>query len=95
MSSEDLAICGLDCAACGYREPTGCPGCVAARGKLFWGECDMAGCCIGKGLDHCGQCPSFACEDLTAAAHDPEHGDAEGSRIINLRRRLAQTGHEA
>jgi hypothetical protein len=79
-----LACCGLDCQACNYRSPTQCPGCPAAGGNMLWGECPLAKCCIGKGLEHCGTCEQFPCERLNAFAFDKEHGD-NGRRIENLR----------
>jgi hypothetical protein len=63
----------------------GCPGCQATDGKLFWGECEVAMCCMAKGHDHCGQCQEFPCAILNAYAHHPEHGDLRGTRILNLR----------
>lgn len=72
--------CGGTCDACTYRERTGCPGCLAAKGKLFWGECAVATCCIGKNLEHCGQCQDFACDTLKEYSYDSEHGD-NGERI--------------
>jgi hypothetical protein len=79
-----MGRCGIDCEACEYRTQMGCLGCPAAEGKLFWGECEVAKCCIAKGHDHCGQCQEFPSARLNALAHDPEHGD-NGQRILNLR----------
>ena len=83
MANPFMARCGIDCQACTYREQTGCPGCPATEGKLFWGECALAKCCITKGHDHCGQCEDFPCAMLNEYANDPEHGD-QGERIRNL-----------
>ncbi|HUW35128.1 MAG TPA: DUF3795 domain-containing protein [Planctomycetota bacterium] len=57
-----LAYCGIDCSKCSYRAKTNCPGCQACAGKMFWGECDLAKCCIGKGLENCGKCSDCPCE---------------------------------
>ena len=84
MADSFMGRCGIDCEACGYREQAGCPGCQATGGKLFWGECAVATCCIAKGHDHCGQCGEFPCAVLHEYAHYPEHGD-NGKRIINLK----------
>ena len=84
MADSFMGRCGVDCEACEYRVQTGCPGCRAAEGKLFWGECTLAKCCIGKNLEHCGQCQEFPCKTLNDYAYDPEHGD-KGKRIRNLR----------
>lgn len=81
---EQMAYCGLDCEACGYREKTNCPGCRTAAGKMFWGECDLAMCCIDKAIEHCGRCDDFPCPQLQAYSYASEHGD-NGRRIENLR----------
>ena len=77
------ARCGIYCGECEYREEMSCPGCIKAAGKPFWGECIIAACCVGKGLDHCGLCADFPCEDLKSFAYDEEQGD-DGQRIRNL-----------
>ena len=84
MADSFMARCGIDCETCEYRVQTSCPGCQAAEGKLFWGECDVARCCIGKSLAHCGQCKDLPCKTLNEYAYDPEHGDS-GKRISTLR----------
>jgi Protein of unknown function (DUF3795) len=81
---EQMAYCGLDCGTCEHREKTGCPGCRAAAGTMFWGECDLAMCCIDKGIEHCAQCDDFPCPHLMAYSYATEHGD-NGRRIENLR----------
>lgn len=90
--STVLAMCGLECGTCDWRESTGCPGCHEGRGKMFWGECALAACCLGKGLPHCGLCAEFPCGQLEAFAYDKEHGDPQGSRINNLRRLVDSAG---
>ena len=40
--SEAARRTGDTCETCTYREQTGCPGCRAAAGKMFWGECAVA-----------------------------------------------------
>ena len=77
------ARCGLYCGECEYREELNCPGCIQAKGVLFWGECQIALCCLGKGLAHCGSCPDFPCDELKQFAYDEEHGDG-GQRIRNI-----------
>jgi len=79
-----LAYCGLDCQTCSFRTTRKCPGCQAAAGKMFWGECTLAKCCIGKGFEHCGKCEQFPCEQLEAFSFAKEQGD-NGRRIENLR----------
>ena len=51
--------CGLLCSQCGYRESTGCKGCVRIE-KPFWGEkCPVKSCC----------------QALHGFAYDPQQGD--------------------
>ena len=83
MSAEFAARCGIYCGDCEYREKMSCPGCIKCGGKVFWGECDVAKCCIERGLDHCGQCEDVPCEMLRRFAYDPEEGD-DGQRIRNV-----------
>ena len=72
--------CGLLCEACGYRETTGCEGCVHID-KPFWGNaCPVKTCCEAKKLEHCGQCPVFPCELLVGFAYDKQQGDG-GKRL--------------
>jgi hypothetical protein len=83
MANPSMARCGIDCEACEYRAKMNCLGCQAAKGKLFWGECALAKCCMDKGHDHCGQCQDFPCDTLKEYSYDSEHGD-NGERIRNL-----------
>lgn len=90
MDNNLKAMCGLECEKCSYREPNNCPGCVAAQGKMYWGECPVAVCCRDKELAHCAHCTKFPCKSLESFAYDATHGDAEGSRILNLKKRLKE-----
>jgi len=81
--SRFAARCGIYCGECDYRESTGCPGCIEAGGRMFWGTCRVAACCIEKDLSHCGECELFPCDQLRAFANDPEQGDG-GRRIRQL-----------
>ena len=74
--------CGLKCSECEYASVPGCDGCL--NGSPFWGECRIAACCEGKGLEHCGLCGEFPCKKLNEFAYDEEQGD-NGQRIENLR----------
>lgn len=86
MDKEMIAYCGTYCGACKWREKTGCKGCKANAGVMFWGECDKAKCCIEKGYEHCGECPELPCEKIQALIDDPEHGDnGRDVRLRNLR----------
>ena len=80
MADSLMKRCGGNCETCSYREKTGCPGCLTAEGKAFWGECALATCCIAKGPEHCGQCKDFPCATLNEYSYSSEHGD-NGKRI--------------
>ncbi len=83
MAEQIESRCGLYCSECNYREKMNCPGCIAAKGKMFWGECELAKCCVGKELQHCGKCDEFPCDKLKAFSYDEKQGD-NGQRIRNL-----------
>ena len=69
--------CGILCGECGYREQTGCKGCVNID-RPFWGEsCPVKACCEGRGLEHSGLCPDFPCALLHQFSYDAEQGDGE------------------
>lgn len=78
-----MAFCGAYCGVCEWKDAVGCKGCKAQAGEMFWGECDKAKCCIGKGHAHCGECASLPCQMLLDLFADPEHGD-QGERLRNL-----------
>jgi hypothetical protein len=77
------SYCGIDCAVCTWRESSGCAACKENRGKMFWGNCRVAACCSGRGLEDCGQCAEYPCGLLREFAFDREHGDG-GERLANL-----------
>ena len=79
-----IAMCGAYCGTCEWMPKTNCPGCVPAKGKMFWGVCQIAKCVIGKGIEHCGMWPEVPCKDLQNLFADPVHGD-NGERLHNLR----------
>ncbi len=84
MDKQMIGMCGAYCGICEWRPKTDCPGCQAARGDMFFGECTVAKCCVDKGFTHCGECPDLPCTDLQATFDNPEHGD-HGERLINLK----------
>lgn len=83
MDKSMIAYCGSYCGVCEWKKKLGCNGCKANAGKMFWGECDKAMCCIEKGYEHCGQCSELPCAKLKLLFGDPEHGD-KGVRLHNL-----------
>ena len=84
MNEELIGICGAYCGSCEWKPKTDCPGCLAAKSKMFWGVCGVAACAIAKGLQHCGFCSDVPCATLQGFFDDPEHGD-NGERLANLR----------
>ena len=74
--------CGCICAGCEYKEVKGCKGCFEQEGNMFWGECDLAKCCIEKGYVHCGECPDIPCETMQNMAEDD---NPSGKRIETCR----------
>lgn len=79
--------CGSMCDTCEYQESHNCKGCMAVKGKPFWGTCPVASCCNDKGYDHCGQCIEMPCELLTSfsCGDDAECDKPKGSRLEVLK----------
>lgn len=78
-----LAPCGMNCTECRFAAENDCPGCM--QGRLFEDEeCEIFGCCMKKGIKHCGFCSAFPCDTLKAAALDKETGDG-GARLMRLK----------
>lgn len=84
MDTQLIGMCGAYCGICEWKAITNCPGCQAAGGKMFWGECVVARCAIDKGFQHCGTCPEVPCGTLQQYFDNPEHGD-NGERLENLK----------
>ncbi len=79
--------CGLLCDGCAQKKSEGCAGCIALKGRPFWGECPVAICCQSKNHTHCGECADMPCEMLNDfSCGDGEHCDApKGARIAVCR----------
>ncbi len=58
------SYCGLICSGCKYRNTHNCKGCFESKGNPFYGECPIGKCCQEKGLEHCGLCSQFPCDQL-------------------------------
>lgn len=84
MDKAMIAMCGAYCGTCKWKARINCLGCHHYEGKMFWGTCAVATCCIEKGLLHCGLCPDVPCQTLKEAFDHPEHGD-NGERLTNLK----------
>jgi len=78
-----IGIGGAYCGSCRWCAKTGCKGCQAAKGAMFWGVCAVAKCALTKGLEHCGLCAELPCAKLRQCFDHPEHGD-RGERLANL-----------
>ncbi len=79
-----IGFCGMYCGACDWKEKMDCKGCRNCAGNPFWGECEIAKCCIGKNFAHCGQCQQLPCKKLQSLFDDAENGDP-GTRLSNLK----------
>ena len=84
MDKKLIAMCGAYCGTCEWKEKTECKGCQDNKGKMFWGTCSVAVCCIDKAFLHCGLCSDLPCQVLQEAFDQPEHGD-NGERLANLK----------
>lgn len=77
-----LTVCGEDCAHCpnylGEKLPR-CSGCMALKGKPFWatGVCPIYACTNKQGVNHCGVCKDFPCEQFV---NDYDPNNPEGQR---------------
>lgn len=65
-----FGLCGLDCSVCGMFQEKKCKGCRAMKGTSFFGYCKWYHCCMEKGFEHCGRCPSFPCAELHMALEE-------------------------
>ncbi|MBN2584899.1 MAG: DUF3795 domain-containing protein [Planctomycetes bacterium] len=84
MDKQQIGMCGAYCGSCSWKAKTGCAGCQACAGDVFWGQCAVAKCCLAKGITHCGPCEELPCRLLQGFFDHPEHGD-HGERLANLK----------
>ena len=84
MDQSQIGMCGAYCGICDWKEKMNCPGCQACKGNMFWGECEVAKCCLENHFLHCGFCSDLPCDLLQQAFDHPEHGDS-GERLANLK----------
>ena len=80
-----IAMCGLDCQTCEWREAHNCGGCKETQGNPFHGSCPLAACVKNKNIEDCSYCAHFPCGLLTEYSYDEEHGE-NGGRIETLKR---------
>ncbi len=84
----NISVCGIDCDACSFKNENKCTTCrIAAHdGKCVWGgRCDTHDCATNQGLNHCGSCQKFPCEQLLNI-HKSENPEGNGIEIENLKR---------
>jgi predicted RNA-binding Zn-ribbon protein involved in translation (DUF1610 family) len=59
----------LEVMAAAFNQPVEslkCDGCRAERRNMFCSSCKLVQCASGKGLDFCGQCSEYPCDELKA-----------------------------
>ena len=97
MEKAEQSCCGIICNDCdwfkGEKEPR-CPGCEAVKGKPFWGSCETYSCVKIQGVDHCGLCTKFPCNDFMNR-YDPRHGKADAVQRAGLLAFRRMHGDEA
>ena len=84
MHTDDIAYCGVDCAACPDRAAGKCPGCR----QTDWPEgdaCLPVACCREKGISFCGECAGFPCADMEAFYAESEGHRQALARMLALR----------
>lgn len=79
MSLDSIGACGDWCGKCPHF-PHECAGCSSKAG-----ECRFPRCLAGRGLEHCGLCPQFPCQDLISFV--PDDRLPKGYHIDSLRYR--------
>lgn len=77
-----IAVCGADCAGCGYLKKGECKGCGQIQGKVWWAKhigmdvCPVYACAENKKLANCGLCPDIPCK-LWREMKDPSYTDEQ------------------
>ncbi|MCW4049334.1 MAG: DUF3795 domain-containing protein [Candidatus Bathyarchaeota archaeon] len=88
--------CGLICNDCawykGEAEPK-CLGCKTVDGKPFWGTCLTFSCVAEHGVEHCGLCEDFPCDDFMGR-YDPREGPSNAVLRAGLLAYRAKHGDE-
>ena len=96
MEVQMFSPCGTVCDDCdwfkGEKQPQ-CPGCEAVEGKPFWGACETYACVMERGVEHCGVCGEFPCEDFMSR-YDPSKGPENAVLRAGLLAYRARQGDE-
>lgn len=66
----DVAVCGLNCAACGLLASGDCAGCRGPLDRHWSADCAFLACARAKGLRYCFECEACPCDKLEAFAAD-------------------------
>ena len=66
MNTEILGKCGFYCGACPTYISGNCKGLTDEHKK---GDCFSRDCVTEKGLDFCGQCSCFPCDEIINRPH--------------------------
>jgi hypothetical protein len=87
------------------RDPAkvACDGCRSDRNSCHWGkDCPLLNCCLyERGLEFCGECPDFPCDEVRRWAGEWEHHKIAVEKMKELkalgketwiRQRLAEAG---
>ena len=90
IKSEYAAVCGTFCGSCEFLRKS-CNGCLAQKGRVFWGICERYQCCVEKRrLEHCGLCEEFPCHWFDWNPEELDEATFATNRqqsVSNLRRR--------
>lgn len=78
-----IAYCGVNCAPCPDYTLGKCPGC--RQTDRDDDPCMPVRCCREKGIDVCGQCDAFPCEDMAAFYKESEGHKEAYRRMCSLR----------
>lgn len=94
MTDENIACCGVDCAACDDYEERRCPGCR----QTAWepgDECLPVACCRKKEISCCGACDTFPCADMRDFYEESESHRRAYERMAALQGREGQAPNAA
>ncbi len=68
-----ITACGESCVGCERKADLTCEGCIETDGHCWaWkesGQCVVHKCAKGHGVQFCGLCSLFPCDDLTRKIH--------------------------
>ena len=90
MTSELIAYCGVNCAACPDLAEKKCPGCR----KSEWPEgdpCPPVACCTRRGIQVCGQCEAFPCQMMREFYEESDSHRAAYERMRSIRGAVMKT----